>query len=102
MKLRVGSNGVSNELHRRLVAKGITSQQEYQVHNKLRADVAILRDGRPILLIECKDYKRWTGPRRWRSRTQQYNKYLTSGIPFQLCNGLRDVERVLEWVLNCL
>lgn len=68
------------ELYRQLVNEGYNVIPEYRYNpsTKHRADLAIMKDDKPILLIEAK----WKSEHIINTSGPQYKRYQASGIPF--------------------
>ena len=106
-----GSSGVQAKLIGALRAAGFACCSELKMPDLqmkngasvgLRVDVAVMSNGAPAFLIECKDYaKRENGSLRW-ELTLQYRKYAECGLPFGLCNGVEQIESTVQLVRETL
>lgn len=88
---------VQCELYRRLVNRGYDVIPEYRDRrNHIRADLAVVGQWGPLVLIEAKD----TPHDHNRTESRQFRKYLATGIPFIYCDRMDEVDEVVEKVVT--
>jgi len=95
LKLKDYSN-ISFELERVCQLPGPNS-------GKIRADLTVLENNKPILNIRVKNYRRMKGRTQlWSHKdykpTKTIEKYLRTGIPLFLCENFNAIDKTLKFV----
>lgn len=74
---------------------GIESHLEYKI-DSLRVDVAIVKNGKIICVVEVKDTNRPAHEEM--IKTKQYKQYSSLGIPFFYCFGYSEINETVKQV----
>ncbi len=88
------------EIYRILRNKGIKCCLEYGMkceyqNRNIRADIAVIKDGYIICLVECKS--KGSSPD---EEGRQYDAYDSLGVEFIYCMGWKEIKKTVEYIIE--